>query len=109
MVYVLSASLVLYLILLLVLIRGWRKLFVKKDTTHEKPLLSVIIPFRNEEAVIGDLLRDLTKQDYPGFEILLVDDHSVDNTVAIARAVILNHPQFRIITNAGEGKKKALS
>jgi len=109
MVYVLSASLVLYVVLLLLLIRGWRKLFVVHDTPMDEPLLSVIVPCRNEEAIIGNLLRDLGNQDYANLEICLVDDHSTDKTATIARQVMVNHPNFRVITSEGEGKKRALS
>jgi cellulose synthase/poly-beta-1,6-N-acetylglucosamine synthase-like glycosyltransferase len=50
--------------------------------------LSVIIVARNEEKNIGACLQSLVRQTYPQqlFEIILVDDHSTDATVAIARA-----------------------
>ena len=47
--------------------------------------ISVIIPARNEEENIGELLKALQEQTYPEnlFEIIVVDDHSTDNTAAI--------------------------
>jgi glycosyltransferase involved in cell wall biosynthesis len=44
-----------------------------------------VIPARNEEDVIGRAITSLLNQDYPGsLEIILVDDHSTDATIAAA-------------------------
>ncbi|MEA4935109.1 MAG: glycosyltransferase family 2 protein [Paludibacter sp.] len=43
-------------------------------------LLSVIIPVRNEEKNIGNLLDDLSKQNYTNIEIIVINDDSTDNT-----------------------------
>lgn len=48
--------------------------------------LSVIIPVRNEEANLGQLLRDLHHQSCPANEIICVDDDSSDATAQIARS-----------------------
>lgn len=45
---------------------------------HEK--ISVIIPARDEEKNIGNCLSHLIKQDYPNYEIIVVDDRSQDRT-----------------------------
>lgn len=42
--------------------------------------ISVIIPARNEEKNIGNLIRDLKRQTYLPFEIIVVDDMSKDGT-----------------------------
>ena len=49
--------------------------------------ISVIVPARNEESNIGQLLQALQNQTYPAelFEIIVVDDHSNDATAAIVR------------------------
>lgn len=44
------------------------------------PRVSILVPARNEEAVIEDCVRSLAAQDYPEFEILLLDDNSTDRT-----------------------------
>lgn len=55
--------------------------------------LSVIVPARNEQDCVGECLRSLAAQSEDGWllgrewEILLVDDHSIDQTRAIAGAV----------------------
>ena len=50
--------------------------------------ISIIIPARNEEKNIKACLHSILKQDYPLhlFEIIIVDDHSTDNTAAIIQA-----------------------
>jgi glycosyltransferase involved in cell wall biosynthesis len=54
----------------------------------DDPLISVIITARNEAAVIETLLRSLKAQTYPRFEIILVDNFSTDETVALARPYV---------------------
>jgi chlorobactene glucosyltransferase len=50
------------------------------DGTDRAPLVSVIVPARNEEENIRSLLTSLSAMDYPCFEILVVDDESEDRT-----------------------------
>ena len=45
------------------------------------PYVSVIVPARNEQDNIEGCLLSLMEQDYPNFEIIVVDDNSTDNTV----------------------------
>ncbi|NDA25235.1 MAG: glycosyltransferase [Verrucomicrobia bacterium] len=49
------------------------------------PLISVMIPARNEEQRIRPCLETLTSSNYPSFEILVLDDHSTDGTAEIVR------------------------
>jgi len=49
------------------------------------PPLSIIIPARDEEDTLRRLLPSLTAQIYPGeLEIIVVDDHSTDETACVA-------------------------
>jgi len=52
-----------------------------------RPSVSVVVPARNEEAVIGETLASLLAQDYPPdrFEIVVVDDRSTDGTADVVR------------------------
>lgn len=50
---------------------------------HENPLISVLIPARNEEDNIKRCIISLTKQDYKNIEILVLNDNSTDNTAGI--------------------------
>ncbi|MFC2112997.1 glycosyltransferase [Bacteroidota bacterium] len=51
----------------------------------EDPFVSVLIPARNEESNIGNLLDCLLKQDYKNTEIIICDDGSTDNTAGILK------------------------
>ncbi|MFN4179572.1 MAG: glycosyltransferase [Armatimonadota bacterium] len=44
------------------------------------PRVSILIPVRNEETVVGDCILSLLAQDYPDFEVLVLDDDSTDGT-----------------------------
>jgi len=55
----------------------------EKLTAH--PLVSVIIPARNEEANLAQLLADLKRQTYTQLEVIVVDDDSSDKTLKIAQ------------------------
>ncbi len=47
------------------------------------PLVSVILPVRNEEKNIRACLNSLINQTYKNYEIIVIDDNSTDNTRAI--------------------------
>jgi chlorobactene glucosyltransferase len=55
------------------------------DSDEMLPGVSVIVPARNEEANLARLLAPLVVQDYPRYEIIVVDDASSDGTAGIAR------------------------
>ncbi|MBE7468388.1 MAG: glycosyltransferase [Anaerolineales bacterium] len=61
------------------------------------PSLSILIPARNEAAVIGQTVRSLLNQDYPHFELLLLDDNSTDHTAAVAHAAAQGDSRLRVI------------
>lgn len=50
----------------------------------EYPLVSVIIPTKNSENVLGDCLKSIKKQSYKNIEIVVADNSSSDNTKEIA-------------------------
>lgn len=52
----------------------------RSERRTEGPLVSIIVPARNEERAIEASLRALLAQNYGSFEIVLVDDQSTDRT-----------------------------
>ena len=67
----------------------------KKDCL---PFVSLIIPMKNEEAYITNCLESFVNQSYPRdhYEILIVDDHSIDNSTKKVEALIDRYPETRI-------------
>lgn len=73
------------------------------------PFLSVVVAYRNEEINLPKLLDSLKKQNYPNWELILVDDHSEDNSLNHCQKWIGQFPnEIRTLKNEGEGKKNAL-
>lgn len=73
------------------------------------PSITVLIPARNEEERLGPCLESLIAQDYPKnlIEIIVIDDHSEDNTAQFARSFGVKVIEMRDI-NANSYKKLAV-
>lgn len=65
------------------------------------PRIAVIVPARDEAANIGRCLQSVLAQDYPvdRLSVLVVDDHSTDDTAAIVRRVAEGHPQVSLLSS----------
>jgi glycosyltransferase involved in cell wall biosynthesis len=70
---------------------------LKKSGSVEKPLVSVLIPARDEEKNIGNILSDLVCQDYTNIEVLVFDDLSSDNTPEIVQEFAVDDDRVRLI------------
>jgi glycosyltransferase involved in cell wall biosynthesis len=64
-------------------------------------LVSVMIPARNEENNIGNILQDLIKQDYSNIEIIVFDDQSEDKTKEIVKEFAAADTRIRLISSEG--------
>jgi glycosyltransferase involved in cell wall biosynthesis len=64
----------------------------------DPPLVSAIIPAKDEEQTLEDCLATVSAQSYPNLEILVVDDRSTDATAAIARRWAAADPRVRLIS-----------
>ncbi|MGQ0712734.1 MAG: glycosyltransferase [Gemmatimonadaceae bacterium] len=63
---------------------------------RDAPLLSVIVPARNEASNIARCVRSILASTYPALEVIVIDDHSVDATGALARAAGAGDTRLRI-------------
>jgi len=109
--YITIGLLVLYSILILYYHAGWRQLKPFSQTDLDSLIkISVIIPARNEEKNIGKLLSSIEKQTYPKplFEVIVVDDHSTDNTAAIVNSYSFAKLIKLELDNINSYKKKAI-
>jgi hypothetical protein len=59
----------------------------------ETPLVSVVVPARNEEACLGACLESIVSQNGPGFEVIVVNDSSTDRT----REIALSFPGVQVL------------
>jgi dolichyl-phosphate beta-glucosyltransferase len=75
------------------------------------PFLSLIIPAHNEEHRLPDTLNQaaayLQAQPYE-FEVLVVENCSTDNTLAVAQTFAAQNPQVRVLQNTQRGKGLAV-
>ena len=93
-----SAACVVQLVYWLVLHAGFRRAQRPAGPMPEAPPpISIIVPVRNEAANLPVLLAALTRQSYPHYEIILVDDASTDATSALARTWQHAHPNLRLL------------
>ncbi len=75
----------------------------------EYPPVSIIVPCFNEGENVRETIAQLTLQEYPAFEIIAVNDGSIDDTGAILDELATQYPQLRVIHLAqNEGKAVAL-
>ncbi|RPI29588.1 MAG: glycosyltransferase family 2 protein [Acidobacteria bacterium] len=70
------------------------------------PLVSVVIPAYNQAAFVGDAISSVLGQTYQNFEIMVVDDHSPDNTFEVvaqfrdSRVHLLRHEKNQRLPGA---------
>ncbi len=69
----------------------------KNQATSSTPFVSILIPMRNEATNIAATARSLLQQNYPNFEILILDDNSTDDSAKIALQAAKGDPRLRII------------
>ena len=61
------------------------------------PTVSILVPARNEEQKIAACVRSLLDQDYPDFEVLVLDDQSTDNTRTILEEIATSNPTLSVL------------
>ena len=98
MIFALIGACILTCILCVAIINA-RALPYLGPTAHadELPRVSVMIPARNEAAVIGDLIRSLVAQEPAVHEVLVLDDASVDGTATRALEAADGDARVRVL------------
>ena len=84
-----------------------------KRIKMENPLVSIITPCYNSEKFILETIQSVQNQTYENWEMIIVDDASIDKTVFIAEQFALNDNRikiFKLEKNVGTGiaRNKAL-
>jgi len=72
-------------------------------TTESNPLVSIVLPCRNEQGYIQDCLQSALNQEPPegGFEILVADGMSTDGTREYLDQMAKEHSQIHVLDNPG--------
>jgi cellulose synthase/poly-beta-1,6-N-acetylglucosamine synthase-like glycosyltransferase len=91
---------------------GVGNLYWDEYSEGDLPTVSVIVPARNEASNIAACIGAVLGQNYPAdkFELILVNDHSEDDTVSIAEAAAKGHSNFKVLNlqaQTGPAYKKA--
>jgi poly-beta-1,6 N-acetyl-D-glucosamine synthase len=75
------------------------------------PPVSIIVPVYNESVLLRDTIQSLLQQDYPRYEIVIVDDGSTDDTRAIAHELVgdYGHVTVKLVEKPNGGKSTALN
>ena len=72
-------------------------------TSIDNPLVSVIIPVYNGAPFLAEALESVFAQDYPHYEVIVIDDGSTDNSVDIAQAF----PTLYLLRQTNQGPSVA--
>jgi glycosyltransferase involved in cell wall biosynthesis len=78
------------------------------SSADERGLVSVVIIFLNEQRFLRDAVESVRAQDYPAWELLLVDDGSTDASGAIAQAYAGQDARIRYLRHPG-GANRGMS
>jgi hypothetical protein len=67
------------------------------------PAVSVLVAARDAAATLPAALRSVARQDFADWECVVVDDHSVDGTRAVAEGFAARDPRFRVVAAPARG------
>jgi chlorobactene glucosyltransferase len=65
---------------------------------EDPPYVSILVPARNEEDKIKACVKSLLQQDYQDYEVLILDDHSTDQTRAILDDIGSTDPRLKVLS-----------
>lgn len=71
------------------------------------PRVSIIVPVYNAEGYLADCLESIAGQTMGDFEALLVDDGSIDGSLAVCRHFADADPRFKVLTQENAGAAAA--
>ncbi len=72
------------------------KNIARYKTCNDTPFVSILVPARNEQEVIGNCINSLLSQDYPDYEVIVMDDESTDSTPLILQSLAAGNSRLKI-------------
>ncbi len=111
--YIIFSVSIMYLIVIILFTIGWFILSAPKETEVSEVIpVSIVIACRNEEKNISSLLDSMLNQNYSKnkIEIIIVDDHSFDNSINIIEKYTSKHNLIKLfcLPEDKTGKKEAI-
>ena len=100
-----------YTCIILIANKGYKEKSIESTLSDSNIKLSIVISFRNEEENLNALLKSLANQNFnkENFELILVNDHSEDNSMQIIELWKNKIPlSVYELNNNQQGKKTAL-
>jgi len=91
------AGLAVFLINLILNLAALKRPSRRAGLPADPPLVSVLVPARNEEENIGNCLTSILRQDYPNFEAIVLDDNSSDRTAEIVSEIAEKDSRVHLI------------
>lgn len=87
---------------------------LSEATKSDWPSVSLLVAAKNEEAVIGKLVKSLCNMDYPAdrYEVWVIDDNSTDRTPVLLEQLVREYHHLKVlrrVAGAGGGKSGALN
>lgn len=74
---------------------------------EEPPLVSVIMPVRDRAGVVGQAIASVRRQSYTRWQLLIVDDGSIDGTYEVIAAAAALDERVVVLRNPGAGVSSA--
>ncbi len=94
---IIAVGLLAFMLNLILNLRSLKTPAAESKIPEAAPLISVLIPARDEEIDIKPCLESLQKQDYPNFEILVLDDHSSDGTAKVVEQIAATDDRIQLL------------
>ena len=92
-------------------VRKQRKHPVEKNYNY-KPYVSILIPAHNEAEVISKTIENISKIEYPKYEIIVIDDRSTDDTALVLEKISNEYQNMKYFSRTKEafpGKSAVLN
>lgn len=94
---IIAAGLISFILNLILNLRNLKVPRSDSKIPEPAPFISILIPARDEETNIENCLESLRMQDYPNFEVLVLDDSSSDNTINIIERIAAKDNRIQMI------------
>ena len=74
----------------------------------QAPLVSIVAPCYNAEKYLEEAIKSIFAQEYPHYEVIIVDDGSSDNSIAMLKQLQKTY-DFQLFTQPNQGVSAALN